>query len=38
VNDFAVAFILIALFSGLLLGGLWVAERVSEFLIGRMRL
>jgi hypothetical protein len=37
-NDFAVAFILIALFSGLLLGGLWLAERVSEFFIGRMKL
>jgi hypothetical protein len=38
VNDFAIAFILIALFSGLLLGGLWLAERVSEFFIGRMKL
>jgi hypothetical protein len=38
VNDFAIAFTLIALFCGLLLGGLWLAERVSEFFIGRMKL
>jgi hypothetical protein len=38
VNDFLCAFILIALFCGLLLGGLWLAERVSEFFIGRMKL
>jgi hypothetical protein len=38
VNDFAIAFILIALFCGLLLGGLWLAERTCEFFIGRMKL
>jgi uncharacterized protein YneF (UPF0154 family) len=38
VNELGIIALVVALACGLLLGGLWLAERLSEFFIGRMRL
>jgi uncharacterized protein YneF (UPF0154 family) len=37
-NELGIIAVVVALACGLLLGGLWLAERVSEFFIGRMKL